>query len=101
MKRLALVGACLQFGIAAFGAENPRTWTDKRGQKFDASVVAADAVRATLLLSDGRKTVAAIASLSPDDATYVREWRRSNRGAPLIDSAGMPPGPAAVVDAHY
>lgn len=101
MKRPVLAAVCLLQSVACFGAENPRDWTDKRGQKFEATLIAVDAVRGTFLLPDGRKTVAAIGSLSPDDATYVREWRRNNRGAPLIDPAAMPPWPAEVVAENY
>jgi hypothetical protein len=52
-------------------------------------------------MPDGRKTVLGIASLSPDDAAFVREWRRTNRDGPLIDPEAMPPWPAEVTAENY
>jgi len=74
---------------------------DRQGRKFEATLVASDAVRATFQLPDGKKTVAGIASLSADDATFVREWRKSNRDAPLVDPEAMPAWPAEVTAESY
>jgi hypothetical protein len=82
-------------------AETARSWTDRQGRKIEATLVAADAVRATFLFSDGRKSVAAIASLSADDSAFVRDWRRTNRDAPLIDPEAMPPWPSEVTAENY
>jgi hypothetical protein len=96
-----MVAACVLSATVGLKAESPRSWADRSGRKFDATLIAADAVRGTFLLTDGKKTVAAIASLSPDDAAFVREWRKSNRFAPLIDSQMMPPWPAEAVAENY
>jgi hypothetical protein len=101
MKRAATALGFLFLASDCLYAETARTWVNQRGQKFEATLVAADAVRATFLLAEGRKTVAAIASLSADDSAYVREWRRTNRDAPLIDPDAMPPWPGEVTAESY
>lgn len=101
MKYLPLFAACFLQTHLCLAAETPRTWTDRSGKKFEASLIAVDAVRATFLLPDGKKTVVAIASLSVDDGASVREWRKTNRTAPLIDPQAMPPWPAEAVAENY
>jgi hypothetical protein len=103
MTRPPIAVALLPLLLASVGstAATARSWTDRQGRKFDASLVASDAVRATFRLPDGRKTVVAITSLSSDDSAFVREWRNTNRDAPLIDPEVMPPWPADVTAESY
>jgi len=101
MRAVAIAIICLSQACANLSAQSSRAWTDLRGQKFEAEIIAADAMRATFRLGTGKKTVAAIAALSPADATFVRAWRKENRGAPLIDPEAMPPWPAEVSAESY
>jgi hypothetical protein len=101
MTRPSLAASFLLVLVSSSYAETMRPWIDLQGRKFEASLVAADAVRATFRLADGRKTVTGIASLSADDSTFVREWRKSNRETPLIDPEAMPSWPAEVSAPSY
>lgn len=78
-------------------AEEVRPWTCPPGQPFAAEIVAADGLRATLLVPGRGKTVVPLALLSPADVAYVREWRARNRRAPLIDPERIAPWPAEAV----
>jgi hypothetical protein len=99
-RRHILAFSLLLIGVTS-QAETVRTWVNQRGQKFEATLVAADAVRATFRMPDGRKTVMGIASLSPDDSAFVREWRRTSRDGPLIDPEAMPPWPLEATAENY
>jgi len=103
MSRSPIAVALLPLLLTPVGsnAETERSWSDRQGRKFDATLVASDAVRATFRLPDGRKTVLAIASLSSDDSAFVRDWRSSNRNAPLIDPEAMAPWPPDVAAENY
>ena len=78
-------------------AEEVRSWTCPPGKPFAAELVAADGLRATLLVPGRGKTVVPFALLSPADVAYVREWRARNRRAPLIDPERIAPWPAEAV----
>lgn len=93
MMRLAL--ACLWLAAPrAGGAEPLRTWSPRAGASFEASLLAADGLRATLELPGRGKAVVALADLSPQDAGLVREWRAASRFRPLIDPERLAPWPA-------
>jgi hypothetical protein len=101
MKRVATALGFFFLALDCLYAEAARGWTDRHAQKFDAEIVAADAVRATFRMANGTKTVAAIAALNSEDQAFVREWRKSNRGAPLIDPEAMAPWPEEVTAESY
>ena len=62
-----------------------RQWTCPPEKPFAAELLAADGMRATLLVPGRGKAVVPFARLSPEDVRYIREWRMQNRRAPLID----------------
>lgn len=93
IKRLAF--ACLVLAaLRAAGAEAPRTWSPRAGAPFEASLLAADGLRATFDLPARGKAVVALADLSLQDAGFVREWRAASRRRPLIDPDRLAPWPA-------
>ena len=49
---------------------------DKAGRNFEAELIAADTVRATLNVKGGKKTIVPIANLSAADIEYLRGWRQ-------------------------
>jgi hypothetical protein len=59
--------------------------------------VAADGLRATLLVPGRGKTVIPFFQMSPADAAYVQDWRNANPKAPLIDPERLAPWPAEAV----
>lgn len=101
MKRVVLPPLCFLLAPVCLLADPVRSWVDSRGQRFDAELIASDAMRATFVLPDGKKTVALLGALSPADADYVRDWRKTNRSAPLIDLQAMARWPAEAVAENY
>jgi len=81
MRRLAL----LLLSAIALHAEEARPWTLAGIAPFNAELIAADGLRATLLVPGRGKTVIPFAQMSPADAAYVHEWRARNPEAPLVD----------------
>ncbi len=59
--------------------------------------MAADGLRATLLVPNRGKTVIPFSQMSPTDAAYVQDWRKANPKAPLIDPERLAPWPAEVL----
>jgi len=99
---IRLSAALLATALVACGAgiglaEEVRTWICPPGKPFAAQLVAADGLRATLLVAGRGKTVVPFALLSAADVAYVREWRARNRRAPLIDPERIAPWPAEAV----
>ena len=87
---LLLVSACL--GNLAVG--ETRTWSARNGHRFDAELIAADALRATFAIDGKPKWVTPLADLIAPDAEIVRAWRQADRDAPLVDArllAAWPP----------
>lgn len=75
-------------------AEDPHQWTFPGLAPFEAELVAADGLRATLLVPNRGKTVIPFTQMSSADAAYVQEWRQTHPKAPLIDPDRMAPWPA-------
>jgi len=82
-------------GCAMAGAT--RTWTDRGGKSFEAELLAADSVRATLQVKGGAKTIVPLANLSSADLDYLRQSRRDNPDAPIVDPTFLPPWPKEAV----
>ena len=80
-------------GAAADAVPSLRTWTTRDGQAFEAELAAADGLRATLLPTGKPAVITPLASLTPDDAAWVRQWRGNWRN-PLIAPDSLPPWPA-------
>ena len=80
---------------AAYGQQ--RTWTDRAGKTFNAELLAADGLRATLLVEGRGKVAVPIASLSKEDATFVRDSRLENLRMPIVDPEAMAAWPAEAV----
>jgi hypothetical protein len=54
--------------------EPPRGWKTAEGQTFQASIVTFDGGTAVFRMPDGRRTQAALATLSSEDQQYLAEW---------------------------
>jgi len=93
MRRFALV-LCV---AANLRAEDARQWLFRGVAPFQAELVAADGLRATLLVPGRGKAVIPFAQMGAADAAYVQKWREENPQAPLVDPERMPPWPAAAV----
>ncbi len=74
-----------------------RQWTSPPGNPFEAELLAADGLRATLLVPGRGKMVVPFAMLSAEDVRYVRAWRGQNHRAPLIDPERLAPWPPDAV----
>ena len=74
-----------------------RQWTCPPGKPFAAELLAADGMRATLLVPGRGKAVVPFALMSAEDVRYIRQWRTQNRRAPLIDPERVAPWPAVAV----
>ncbi len=74
-----------------------RQWTCPPGKPFAAELLAADGLRATLLVPGRGKVVVPFALLSAEDVGYIRQWRGENRRAPLVDPERLAPWPAEAV----
>ena len=74
-----------------------RQWTCPPGKPFEAELLAADGLRATLLVRGRGKAVVPFALLSAEDVRYIRAWRAKNRRAPLIDPERLASWPAEAV----
>ncbi|MDR3405348.1 MAG: hypothetical protein P4L99_22835 [Chthoniobacter sp.] len=83
--------------LPSLHAEDPHQWTLPGVAPFSAELVAADGLRATLLVPGRGKTVIPFFQMSPADAAYVQEWRKANPKAPLIDPERLAPWPAEAV----
>lgn len=83
-------------GIAS-GGEPARAWRLRSGGSFEASLLAADALRVTLEVPGRGKAVMALAELGPGDAASVRAWRAELRGRPLVDPERLAPWPEQAV----
>jgi hypothetical protein len=83
--------------LCAAAAEPPRTWSPRTGAPFEASLLAADGLRATIDVPGRGKAVVVLADLSLQDASFVREWRGESRLRPLIDPERLAPWPAQAV----
>jgi len=83
-------------GAFAVNAEaEVRTWSARNGHRFDAELLAADGLRATLGVGGQPKWVVPLADLVAPDAEAVRTWRREGRGQrPLVDARLLAPWPA-------
>ena len=89
--------AVFLIAVAGAQAEDARQWNLPGVAPFQAELVAADGLRATLLVPGRGKTVIPFARMSPGDAAYVHEWREKNPDAPLIDPERLAPWPAEAV----
>ena len=89
--------ALLALITTAGRAGEVRPWTCPPGKPFEAELLAADGLRATLLVPGRGKAVVPFALLSPEDVRYIREWRAKNGRAPLIDPERLAPWPAEAV----
>ena len=74
-------------------AEDSRTWTLPGVAPFEAELVAADGLRATLLVPGRGKTVIPFARMSAADVDYVHQWREQHPRAAAIDPERMAPWP--------
>ena len=68
MKRLLLLLAALTAAATA------RTFTNQKGQSFEASLISADSKSAELMGADGKKYRVALTTLSDADQTFCRAW---------------------------
>jgi hypothetical protein len=84
--------ALLAFATTCLAQED-RTWTMRTGRKFDARLLACDAVRATLEGAGKVKTIVPFAALSAADLEFARRWRAETPDAPLIDPDCLPSWP--------
>jgi hypothetical protein len=80
--------------IGTLHAEDLHQWTFPGVAPFQAELIAADGLRATLLVPNRGKTVIPFAQMIPADAAYAQDWRKANPKAPLIDPERMAPWPA-------
>jgi hypothetical protein len=80
----------------ATAASDLRAWTDRSGRTFQARIVAADGVRATLVAGDSRKMIVPFAALIPADLDFIRRWRLETPAAPLLDPECLPPWPSQI-----
>jgi hypothetical protein len=87
---------CLVAVVAAH-SEELHQWTLPGVKPFEAELVAADGLRATLSVPGRGKTVIPFASMSPADIGYVHEWRAKNPEAPLVDPERLAPWPPVVL----
>jgi hypothetical protein len=102
MRAFCVAGALL-LGVAhpmhGQGGEM-RQWNDRAGRKFDAEIVANDALRVTLRQQGGAKIVLPLQQLSAADAEIVSVWRSRNPDAPLVDPDKLAPWPANAMAAN-
>ena len=89
--------ALLTLVASAGWAGELREWTCPPGKPFAAELLAADGLRATLLVPGRGKAVVPFAMLSPEDVRYIQQWRAQNRRAPLIDPERIAPWPSEAV----
>ena len=80
--------------VSVTHAEDLRQWTLPGVAPFQAELIAADGLRATLSVPGRGKTVIPFARMSTADTDYVHEWRKKNRDAPLVDPEHLAPWPA-------
>lgn len=99
IRRMAVVAA-LAFALPGHAGEL-REWTDRKGTKFSASIVANDAFRVTLEVPERGGIVVPLAQLSDGDADFIAAWRKRNRAAPLVDPARIAPWPGEVAVADF
>jgi hypothetical protein len=85
------------FSTPLLVAEDAHRWTLPGVAPFQAELVAADGLRATLLVSGRGKTVIPFTQLSAADAAYVQQWREENPKALLVDPVRLPPWPTDAV----
>ena len=81
---------------SAIAAPPSRTWTTRDGRTFEAELAAADGLRATFTATGKPPVIAPLASLSAEDAAFVRQWRGNWRN-PLIAPGTLAPWPAQAV----
>ena len=89
---------CWMLGVLSspsLRAEDLHQWSLRGVAPFQAKLIAADGLRATLLVPDRGKTVIPFALMSAEDAAYVQDWRKANPKAPLIDPERLAPWPSA------
>ena len=94
---LTRLAALLALTIGTAWAGELREWTCPPGKPFQAELLAADGLRAVLLVPGRGKAVVPFALMSPDDVRYIRQWRGDGRRAPLIDPERLAPWPASAV----
>jgi len=83
--------------VSVIHAEDLRQWTLPGVAPFQAELIAADGLRATLSVPGRGKTVIPFARMSAADIDYVHEWRKKNPDAPLVDPERLAPWPAEAV----
>jgi hypothetical protein len=81
-------------------AADVREWTDRLGRKFEAEIIANDALRATFALPGKGKAVLPLAQLSAADVAFIGIWRRQHPEAPLVDPEKLAPWPADAAAAN-
>jgi hypothetical protein len=89
MKLLVLIA----FAVPVLASEPSRAWTMRDGRTFEASLAAADGLRATFSQIGKPDFVAVVSELTAADAEIVREWRAEWRH-PLIVPGRLAPWPA-------
>lgn len=92
--------ACASISLlsTSLAHEDFRIWTDERGRKVTAKIVAADASNATLELEDGRKVPFELAKLSEADRKIASLWKPS---ATASSSLEEPKNAAPNFDAEW
>ena len=73
-----------------------RSWTDIRGREVDATLTAADQLRATLLLDGGRTVWIPLEELVEENRAFIANWREEHPRFPWVDPDRMPPWPKGV-----
>jgi hypothetical protein len=76
--------------------EPPRTWTKRDGKTFEASLVAADGLRATFSQPEKSDFVVAQSELAAPDVALIQTWR-SEWEQPLIVPTRLAPWPAQAI----
>ncbi|EDY18901.1 hypothetical protein CfE428DRAFT_3559 [Chthoniobacter flavus Ellin428] len=83
------------FFLLPLHAEDLHQWTLHGVAPFQAEIIAADGLRATLQVPGRGKTVIPFTLMSAEDAAYVQDWRKANPKAPLVNPERLAPWPTA------
>jgi hypothetical protein len=97
LRRLVFLVLVLAVAFAGNAVAEVRTWSARNGHRFDAELLAADGLRATLGLDGQPKWVVPLADLVAPDVEVVRTWRHGRRHRPLVDARLLAPWPVQAV----
>ncbi len=75
--------------VFGFAKDSLRKWTNQEGRVISAELISLVGEKATLRMTNGRKYVIELSTLSDADSNYARQWQTAKETATSMEEAGI------------